>query len=105
MYSNYGSYRPRFDPIQTYLMLGAYRLGPGWTYFDRPRRRADRHRQGSIAQPARCEDGRLGQVQLLPDEWNILARDGDKDGKVDVRPIARTSSPASARSSGKRIRR
>jgi membrane-bound lytic murein transglycosylase B len=30
------------------------------------------------------EDGRLGQVQLLPDEWSLLARDGDKDGKVDV---------------------
>ena len=85
MYSNYGSYRPRYDPIQTYLMLGAYGLGPGWTYFDFYKV-AELIISGQInrATAKTHEDGRLGQVQLLPDEWPLFARDGDKDGKVDV---------------------
>lgn len=85
MLANYGTYAPPYDAIQTYLMLGAYGLGPAWTYFDFytlaglivtgaiDRAKANAH-----------EDGRLGQVQLLPSEWGVLARDGDGDSKVDV---------------------
>ena len=85
LYSDYGRYLPRYDPIQTYLMLGAYELGPSWSYFDFYKV-AELIITGQIdrARGKAYEDGRLGQVQLLPDEWRLLARDGDKDGKVDV---------------------
>jgi membrane-bound lytic murein transglycosylase B len=85
IYSNYGSYRPRYDPIQTYLMLGAYGLGPSWTYFDFYKV-AELIINGQVERVTAKthEDGRLGQVQLLPDEWSILARDGNKDGRVNV---------------------
>jgi membrane-bound lytic murein transglycosylase B len=85
MYANYGSYRPRHDPIQTYLMLGAYGQGPTWTYFDFYKV-AELIVTGQIrrATAKTHEDGRLGQVQLLPDEWQLMARDGNKDGRVDI---------------------
>ena len=85
MYSNYGDYLPRYDAIQTYLMLGAYGLSPPGPSFD-IYRVADLIIRGEIerAKAKSYEDGRLGQVQLLPDEWRILARDGDGDGNVDI---------------------
>lgn len=85
MFSNYGASPPPYDAIQTYLMLGAYGGGPAWTYFDFYRL-AELIISGQVdrAKAKAYEDGRLGEVQLLPDEWRILARDGDGDGKVDV---------------------
>jgi len=85
MLSNYGSYLPRYDPIQTYLMLGAYNLGPAWTYFDFYRV-AQLIVTGEIdrARAKAHEDGRLGQVQILPDEWNVWARDGNGDRRIDI---------------------
>ena len=84
MLANYGSYRPPYDAIQTYLMLGAYGLGPGWTYFDFYKV-AELIVTGQIPQALAKthEDGRLGQVQLLPDEWRF-ARDGNGDGRIDI---------------------
>ena len=85
MLANYGEYRAPYDAIQTYLMLGAYEQGPAWTYFEFYTL-ASLIVTGQIdrSMAKAHEDGRLGQVQLLPDEWKVLARDGDGDGKVDI---------------------
>lgn len=85
MLSNYGTYPPPYDAVQTYLMLGAYGLGPAWTYFDFYTL-AGLIVTGEVerAQAKAYEDGRMGQVQLLPGEWQVLARDGDGDGEVNV---------------------
>lgn len=85
IYSNYGEYPPSYDVMQAYLMLGAYDLDPPGPTFD-IYTVADLIVRGEIdrAKGKSYEDGRLGQVQLLPDEWRILARDGDGDGKVDI---------------------
>jgi membrane-bound lytic murein transglycosylase B len=66
-------------------MLGAYNLGPAYTYYDFYKL-AGLIITGKVerSKAKAFEDGRIGQVQLLPDEWDIWARDGDGDGKVDI---------------------
>lgn len=83
--SDYGARPPRFDMMDTYLNLGACGRGPEFTYFDIYHAAAlilegkvDRSRATAYG------NGRIGQVQWLPDQYVNWGKDGDGDGRIDI---------------------